>query len=68
MTLSIGCWGSDSGNKRPWPWVRVTAVMTIGTIVMSGGGMAVVVAIVDNEGGSSGVMTAVVVSTVIHDP
>ena len=31
--------------------------------------MAVVVAIVDNEGGSSGVVTpAVVVSTVSHDP
>ena len=41
--------------------------MTISTIVMSDGGMAVVVAIVDNEGCSSEVMTAVVVSTVIHD-
>ena len=30
--------------------------------------MAVVVAIVDNEGGISGVVTAVVVSTVSHDP
>ena len=30
--------------------------------------MVVVVAIVDNEGGSSGVVTAVVVSTVSHDP
>ena len=30
--------------------------------------MAVVVAIVSNEGGSSGVVIAVVVSTVSHDP
>ena len=28
-------------------------MVTISTIVMSGGGMAVVVAIVDNEGGST---------------